>query len=81
MFRTSISVLFLLAGAASGQLTLDLSSSPAAQSPQQPPAQAQAVPSQQPTRITLDDAISLALSNSPSLKATRTRLPKTRRRR
>lgn len=74
MFRTSISLLFLLAGAASGQLTLDLSSTPAAQSPQQPPAQAQAVPSQQPTRITLDDAISLALSNSPSLKATRTQI-------
>lgn len=72
IFRTSVSLLFLLAGAASGQVMLNVSS-PAAQNTQSP-APAQAAPSQQPQRITLDDAISLALTNSPSLKATRTQI-------
>ena len=79
IFRMSISLLFLLAGMAFGQIKVDVNSSPAAQNAQAaaPATQSnpQASTSQpQPTRITLDDAISLALSNSPSLKATRTQI-------
>ncbi|HEY6348490.1 MAG TPA: TolC family protein [Candidatus Angelobacter sp.] len=74
ILRMSMSLLFLLAGSAPGQVTFDLNSSPGAQTAQ-PAPQAQVPPSQQrPARITLDDAISLALSNSPSLKATRTQI-------
>lgn len=71
IFRMSMSLLFLLAGTASGQVSLGWNSNPVAQAA----PQAQTPPSQQPPRrITLDDAISLALSNSPSLKATRTQI-------
>src|ERR1700746_3602421 len=79
IFRMSVSLLFLLAGTAFGQIKLDLSSNAVTQTGQAAPPVTQSKPQQstaqpQPTRITLDDAISLALTNSPSIKATRTQI-------
>lgn len=74
IFRMSMSLLFLLAGTAFGQIKLDLNSNAAAQSGQAAPPAQKSTSQPQSTRITLDDAVSLALSNSPSLKATRTQI-------
>ena len=79
IFRMSMSLLFLLVGTAIGQINIDVNNNAVAQTGQaSPPAtQSKPLPSAsqpQPTRITLDDAVSLALSKSPSLKATRTQI-------
>src|SRR5579859_749486 len=82
MFR--VSLLFLcsmLPPLLPGQTTIPLSSSAAGQSQSAPPAGQAAPPTATPTRdrpaatqITLEQAISLALANSPSLKAARTQI-------
>lgn len=73
IFRMSISLLFLLAGPAFGQIRLDLNNSSAAQGAQ-PATQAGAPQPQPQERITLEEAISRALANSPSIKASRTQI-------
>jgi cobalt-zinc-cadmium efflux system outer membrane protein len=86
IFRGSLSLLFLLAGTVFGQARpqsgdLTLGTNAAAPQNQQstPPSGTNISPSVQApspasTRITLDQAISLALTNSPSIKATRTQI-------
>lgn len=72
IFRMSLSLLFLFAGAAFGQATFDLSSTARQGAPSgSQPAQANPQPAK---LITLDDAISLALTSSPSIKAARTQI-------
>src|SRR5579859_2623083 len=82
MFR--VSLLFLcsmLPPLLPGQTTIPLSSSAAGQSQSAPPAGQAAPPTATPTRdrpaatqITLEQAISLAVANSPSIKAARTQI-------
>lgn len=72
-FRMSLSLLFLLAGTAFGQHNFILNSSGAGQTTS--PAQQASPSSQQPvTRVTLEEAIRLALTGSPSIKAARTQI-------
>jgi cobalt-zinc-cadmium efflux system outer membrane protein len=84
ILRVSLSLLFLLSGIVFGQAThppkdLALTTGASASQTQQPATQpgGTAVPSSPArppasTTITLDQAIALALANSPSIKATRT---------
>ena len=81
MFRASLLFAVLLPNFLFAQSTISLSSppvqQPAASSGQAAPSGAQqsSVPSPAPSNvITLDEAISLALANSPTLKATRTQI-------
>lgn len=75
MLRSLLLAFFLLPELIFGQTTLPISFS-AAQGAQPAPAgrTAQPSPTQGPTLITLDQAITLALANSPSIKATRTQI-------
>jgi len=86
MSHVSLSLLFLFTGTVFGQVTLPVDHSAMAnagshtQGPQPAPqmgasGQTQSSPANPaPTQITLDQAIALALANSPSLKATRTQI-------
>lgn len=86
ILRVSLSLLFLLAGTVfgqarpqSGDLTLGTNAAASQNQQSTPPGGTNASPSGQApnpasTRITLDQAISLALANSPSIKATRTQI-------
>ncbi|MBZ5521112.1 MAG: TolC family protein [Acidobacteriia bacterium] len=68
MFRASLSLSFLLAGMMFGQVKLQFNQSG-------PPVGAgtgQSAPA--PMRVTLEEAITLALNNSPSIKAARTQI-------
>lgn len=72
-FRMSLSLLFLLAGTAFGQVSLKLSTGAADQGTSVPVQTRPANP-QPATLITLEDAITLAATNSPSIKAARTQI-------
>lgn len=72
-FRMSLSLLFLLAGTAFGQVSLKLSTSAADQGTS-PRIQTRPANPQPATLITLDDAINLAVTNSPSIKAALTQI-------
>ena len=84
MFRVSLLLLcFMLPPLMPGQTTIPLSSSAAGQSQSAPPAGQAAPPIAAPTptrdrpaatQITLEQAITLALTNSPSIKAARTQI-------
>lgn len=86
ILRVSLSLLFLLAGTVfgqarpqSGDLTLGTNAAASQNQQSTPPGGTNASSSGQAqspasTRITLDQAISLALANSPSIKATRTQI-------
>jgi outer membrane protein, heavy metal efflux system len=84
MFRVSLFlVCFMLPSLLPGQTTIPLSSSAAGQSQSVPPARQAAPPAAAPTpvrdrpaatQITLEQAISLAVANSPSIKAARTQI-------
>lgn len=84
MFRVSLLLLcFMLPPLLPGQTTIPLSSSAAGQSQSAPPAGQAAPPVAAPTptrdrpaatQITLEQAITLALTNSPSIKAARTQI-------
>jgi cobalt-zinc-cadmium efflux system outer membrane protein len=84
MFRVSLLFLcFMLPPLLPGQTTIPLSSSAGGQSQSAPPAGQAAPPVATPTlardrpaatQITLEQAISLALTNSPSIKAARTQI-------
>jgi outer membrane protein, heavy metal efflux system len=84
MFRVSLLLLcFMLPPLMPGQTTIPLSSSAAGQSQSAPPAGQAAPPVAMPTpardrpaatQITLEQAISLAVANSPSIKAARTQI-------
>lgn len=71
--RMSLSLLFLLAGTAFGQVSLNLSTSAADQGTSVP-VQTRPPNPQPATLITLEDAITLAVTNSPSIKAARTQI-------
>lgn len=72
-FRMSLSLLFLLAGTAFGQVSLKLSTGTADQGTSVP-VQTRPANQQPATLITLEDAITLAVTNSPSIKAARTQI-------
>ena len=82
MFRALSVSCFMLSQLLSGQATIPLSSSPAApiqagpQGGQSAPSAASAPRQDRPaaTQITLEQAIALALANSPSIKAARTQI-------
>jgi outer membrane protein, heavy metal efflux system len=83
MFRVSLFLICMLPPLLPGQTTIPLSSSAAGQSQSAPPAgqSAPAVATPTPTRdrpaatqITLEQAITMALANSPSIKAARTQI-------
>jgi outer membrane protein, heavy metal efflux system len=81
MFRASLLLsFFLLPELMSGQTTFPISSSAAGrnQAAQGGQAAASGKPTPAPTLITLDQAITLALANSPSIQATRTQIQQSR---
>ncbi len=84
MFRASLSLFFLFTGMVFGQVTIEASHSSAAGSsgpvqnnqaaPQTDAKSAQGTPNGTISRIGLDQAIALALANSPAIRATRTQI-------